>query len=104
MIRRPPRSTLFPYTTLFRATPVRRPSDRARHREGLPHRPGARSPPDDGGGQALREDRAEDRLAGDGPRAAPCSLPNLAAAAHVPEVSWDARDARAPRRAPRGGG
>src|SRR5256885_11967066 len=24
MIRRPPRSTLFPYTTLFRSTPVRR--------------------------------------------------------------------------------
>src|SRR2546422_7924563 len=25
MIRRPPRSTLFPYTTLFRSAPVRRP-------------------------------------------------------------------------------
>src|SRR6476659_10257513 len=31
MIRRPPRSTLFPYTTLFRSRPVRRPrnGDRA---------------------------------------------------------------------------
>src|SRR5690349_22778644 len=26
MIRRPPRSTLFPYTTLFRSAPARRPS------------------------------------------------------------------------------
>src|SRR2546430_9881470 len=25
MIRRPPRSTLFPYTTLFRSVPIRRP-------------------------------------------------------------------------------
>src|SRR3989449_8315370 len=33
MIRRPPRSTLFPYTTLFRSHPARRerqPADRAR--------------------------------------------------------------------------
>src|SRR2546425_6657978 len=28
MIRRPPRSTLFPYTTLFRSPPPRRPSGR----------------------------------------------------------------------------
>src|SRR3712207_7770640 len=34
MIRRPPRSTLFPYTTLFRSHRVER-----RH----PHRPGART-------------------------------------------------------------
>src|SRR2546430_6162289 len=27
MIRRPPRSTLFPYTTLFRSTPLRRALD-----------------------------------------------------------------------------
>src|SRR2546425_3355864 len=27
MIRRPPRSTLFPYTTLFRSLPVHRPGD-----------------------------------------------------------------------------
>src|SRR6266487_2578044 len=35
MIRRPPRSTLFPYTTLFRSRPPRderRPDPRARHR------------------------------------------------------------------------
>src|SRR2546430_4223036 len=31
MIRRPPRSTLFPYTTLFRSVPVDRPRD-APHR------------------------------------------------------------------------
>src|SRR2546430_12435462 len=30
MIRRPPRSTLFPYTTLFRSGPVHRTSDRHR--------------------------------------------------------------------------
>src|SRR5437763_10281997 len=29
MIRRPPRSTLFPYTTLFRSSPSRRPRRRA---------------------------------------------------------------------------
>src|SRR2546422_4180010 len=29
MIRRPPRSTLFPYTTLFRSHPVRHDEDRA---------------------------------------------------------------------------
>src|SRR4051794_41551578 len=37
MIRRPPRSTLFPYTTLFRARPARR--DDGRPRLGRPHRP-----------------------------------------------------------------
>src|SRR2546422_6274466 len=30
MIRRPPRSTLFPYTTLFRSRPRAQPRDRAR--------------------------------------------------------------------------
>src|SRR5258708_22111989 len=30
MIRRPPRSTLFPYTTLFRSSPRSRPCDRRR--------------------------------------------------------------------------
>src|SRR5207244_12717147 len=30
MIRRPPRSTLFPYTTLFRSRPWRRPARRSR--------------------------------------------------------------------------
>src|SRR5207247_5811328 len=38
MIRRPPRSTLFPYTTLFRSQPTRRPCF------GLCSRAGKRSP------------------------------------------------------------
>src|SRR5256886_4223575 len=38
MIRRPPRSTLFPYTTLFRS-PLRRRSDRAILPNGLGDRP-----------------------------------------------------------------
>src|SRR5258708_25596725 len=33
MIRRPPRSTLFPYTTLFRSLPDGRGSDRSRARQ-----------------------------------------------------------------------
>src|SRR5436309_3972370 len=32
MIRRPPRSTLFPYTTLFRSSDRRRPGAQSRHR------------------------------------------------------------------------
>src|SRR2546429_7332499 len=36
MIRRPPRSTLFPYTTLFRSQAERR--DRVRRRHVIPHR------------------------------------------------------------------
>src|SRR2546427_866610 len=36
MIRRPPRSTLFPYTTLFRSHPRR---DPPLHHEGVPARP-----------------------------------------------------------------
>src|SRR6478672_12938884 len=42
MIRRPPRSTLFPYTTLFRSG-GRGPGRRDRVRSGLPHREPARS-------------------------------------------------------------
>src|ERR1043166_9553387 len=34
MIRRPPRSTLFPYTTLFRSLLFRKPFQRERHRVG----------------------------------------------------------------------
>src|SRR5690349_22791171 len=42
MIRRPPRSTLFPYTTLFRSHPGRR--DRGRPRDGeLPGEPRSES-------------------------------------------------------------
>src|SRR5256885_11639006 len=39
MIRRPPRSTLFPYTTLFRS--LRRRLERARLGAGCPHGPDA---------------------------------------------------------------
>src|SRR2546422_9303486 len=44
MIRRPPRSTLFPYTTLFRSQPlgdnyILRPAAPQRHPAPLPHRP-----------------------------------------------------------------
>src|SRR5260370_24499991 len=39
MIRRPPRSTLFPYTTLFRSSPAR---ELGRGRRGVFHPPGAR--------------------------------------------------------------
>src|ERR1022692_3022779 len=39
MIRRPPRSTLFPYTTLFRSVPV--PQARRRSRRTVPGRPQA---------------------------------------------------------------
>src|SRR3712207_9232510 len=48
MIRRPPRSTLFPYTTLFRSSPTRPPrrrnSTRAAHKEPAP-RGSARAEP-----------------------------------------------------------
>src|SRR2546430_11747213 len=53
MIRRPPRSTLFPYTTLFRSPGVRAPRDERGHRGGdaaLPgHRLAALSPLASGG-------------------------------------------------------
>src|SRR3712207_7128500 len=39
MIRRPPRSTLFPYTTLFRSVRAAAPLPRARAREAAPRRP-----------------------------------------------------------------
>src|SRR2546425_9402216 len=43
MIRRPPRSTLFPYTTLFRSRRLRRAAPRARRP--LPRRPRRRAGP-----------------------------------------------------------
>src|SRR5271165_7405208 len=43
MIRRPPRSTLFPYTTLFRPGPSRRPEPRRRPRRPPQSRPRRRS-------------------------------------------------------------
>src|SRR5438132_10775486 len=58
MIRRPPRSTLFPYTTLFRSLPDRR--------RRIPVRPRARVRPDRAPGAAVavshaRPQRARDR-------------------------------------------
>src|SRR5258707_10430334 len=54
MIRRPPRSTLFPYTTLFRSACRRASSSRQRHSPGSsrerPH-PGGRSRPPDCAGR-----------------------------------------------------
>src|SRR5258708_10300911 len=37
MIRRPPRSTLFPYTTLFRSQGLGSVPDSARHQDPVPH-------------------------------------------------------------------
>src|SRR3712207_7157101 len=55
MIRRPPRSTLFPYTTLFRSGPAAARRARGQGRRGLdePRRPGRRH---------LRARRPDDRL------------------------------------------
>src|SRR2546425_5890760 len=47
MIRRPPRSTLFPYTTLFRSHPTRRRRAGARSRPSRGGRVGAATPGDD---------------------------------------------------------
>src|SRR5258708_31522035 len=60
MIRRPPRSTLFPYTTLFRSRQLRQKMDRGK-RKGLPEFPGnaaprANSPNRTVGAQASRHD------------------------------------------------
>src|SRR3712207_8753379 len=73
MIRRPPRSTLFPYTTLFRSDPRRRRPRQPRLRMRLPRgggedpaRGGASPPrrPVDGGGRGRlrRRDRKSTRL------------------------------------------
>src|SRR2546427_6803971 len=68
MIRRPPRSTLFPYTTLFRSRPDRRAGGRARERgagrvprlDRAPLRAAARAP--SVGGGAGGGDRKSTRL------------------------------------------
>src|SRR5687768_17774105 len=64
MIRRPPRSTLFPYTTLFRSVPTsatRRFAKSFRERRGLrPHRRSA-ARRTDGPRQSRRETEASDR-------------------------------------------
>src|SRR2546428_9233128 len=65
MIRRPPRSTLFPYTTLFRSPPDgadgRHPPDggpaRAPAAAARPHHDRARDDRDGGGGRAARRVR-----------------------------------------------
>src|SRR2546422_6277342 len=68
MIRRPPRSTLFPYTTLFRSRPARggsrvpaRPSSRARSRSAWPPAPRWRPPRSTrgAGGQRSEEHTSE---------------------------------------------
>src|SRR3989449_7604050 len=43
MIRRPPRSTLFPYTTLFRSLPGRLGQEKCRQDGGIAHRLGERT-------------------------------------------------------------
>src|SRR2546422_3266435 len=70
MIRRPPRSTLFPYTTLFRSAPARdaRRGARARHRDrDRQHPPRRRSPLEparglDPGGDDLRSEEHTSEL------------------------------------------
>src|SRR5688572_31787040 len=51
MIRRPPRSTLFPYTTLFRSRRRGTAADRGRHPPGVQ---GTAAPKDDGAARAHR--------------------------------------------------
>src|SRR3712207_7014827 len=55
MIRRPPRSTLFPYTTLFRSPPARAAARGQRAR--VPNRPPDGRARDRGGGDAAGRDR-----------------------------------------------
>src|SRR2546428_13007226 len=84
MIRRPPRSTLFPYTTLFRSLRRRRPAHTVRRcPDRGPLRGGLRERPDDLPGPRHRERRPRlderepsrrgARAGGDG--AAPSDLP-----------------------------
>src|SRR5689334_23912988 len=62
MIRRPPRSTLFPYTTLFRSLRLCRPGARHRHRPPEGHLRGP--PPHQGSPETarVRADRKSTRL------------------------------------------
>src|SRR5256885_16670365 len=59
MIRRPPRSTLFPYTTLFRSSVSGRPRGGTRLRGARRRGPGAR---DGARGGGVRADRKSTRL------------------------------------------
>src|SRR2546422_3685677 len=65
MIRRPPRSTLFPYTTLFRSAPRTRPCGRRASRCGRPAgwppaRPPSRGSPRDGGRAGRSEEHTSE--------------------------------------------
>src|SRR2546422_4099926 len=62
MIRRPPRSTLFPYTTLFRSVPSSSPTNRNAQAE--PPRQAAAPPPPQGVSNVAKEpaDRKSTRL------------------------------------------
>src|SRR5256886_14043478 len=108
MIRRPPRSTLFPYTTLFRSHPDQRHlhhrrTDLPRDRHVLLER-AARDQPGDLGGPRGRERADQGAEAGGGTAAArPCPPPRaptvladpLRARARDPEAAR-ARRARGP--------
>src|SRR3989442_11981890 len=61
MIRRPPRSTLFPYTTLFRSIPIAEPRRGPRPTRILPLRL-RRQPVEAIGGNPSRRDRKSTRL------------------------------------------
>src|SRR2546425_7968237 len=63
MIRRPPRSTLFPYTTLFRSAPVAGPG-RGRGRPGAGCRPGHGPRPQRAGAGAARGSERAPRARG----------------------------------------
>src|SRR2546430_12822743 len=86
MIRRPPRSTLFPYTTLFRSRHPRRPAgldpaDRRRLAAAPPD--GARvgaAPPDGGDG---RRPRRRDQAPARDPRPAPARVAHVPAAGRL---------------------
>src|SRR3712207_7887364 len=60
MIRRPPRSTLFPYTTLFRSRPLRLDLLHRRRRRWLRPRRRGRGPPAGHGGLGALHGRSEE--------------------------------------------
>src|SRR3712207_8080705 len=62
MIRRPPRSTLFPYTTLFRSTPPRRATAAAEHPTRPSHRGRRGLRPVEPGAATRKRDRKSTRL------------------------------------------
>src|SRR5256885_9037525 len=97
MIRRPPRSTLFPYTTLFRSPPRRAPDSRG---DGGDARDGGAVGPPDGPLRGGRERaphsprRARHAAARAVPRVPPLSLGGVAVL-HVPRRAGARRRARA---------